>query len=506
MATARPDEPFHEARRQVGKRGGRWIGDAGEGMKPREQVARRPLLKRGDRLIALLGPLPPQAVAHPLEVPRRPQATRTLRRLGLGPGERLAERVEPVDWNLRGPLGKRGKPPADPLDERPLEFLVHGQERSDLVDPLHPGKRHQFGLSLEQLLAGVGDRQGVPDALIALLEELLLQFDALQPLGLHVEQVVVVAELVETAGHRQCDGHAAEDHDPRMPEDRGEPGMHRHRLGDRAAKEAAVDDREHGRQHEQFRGTAQHDAAARDHPELCHAHEARHRRREEGDGRRDRAGENPRPHAAARLEQGVFAVHALAPLLQVAADVVRAVVDAHTDHRHRERDAEDVEVANARRRPRECPGHADRQHRIGHQGMPHAAKAGDDHEDHRGHRQATRPDHRGLAGPHLVVLHDRDAGETDRNARVALGDAGDDPPQFVRRSTGAGKAALFLGESEQHEAQAAILGEKVLAGKIAERGERLGHPRPRRDIIGRSQIAGDGRLEPGHQALNVPLQ
>jgi len=209
--------------------------------------------------------------------------------------------------------------------------------------------------------------------------------------------------------------------------------------------------------------------AAGDHAEFRHAHEARHRGREEGHRGGDRPGEDSRPHSAARLHERLRAVHALAPLLEVAADVVRAVVDPDADHRDGEGHAQDVEVADARRRPGERPGHADRQHAVGQQGVADAAEPGDDHEHDRRHREAARPDHRGLAGPHLVVLHHRDTGEPDRDAGMPVADAGHDPPQLVGGRRGAGEAPLLLGEPQEHEAEPAVLGEQVLAREVAER-------------------------------------
>ena len=125
VTAAGADESFDQARRQVGKRRRFGIGDARQRVQSAEQISRRPLLEAGDGAVTLLRPLPPQAVAGPLQVPGRPQSAGPLRDLRLRPGERLAEGIEPIDRNLRRPLRKRGEPAANRFDERPLELLVN---------------------------------------------------------------------------------------------------------------------------------------------------------------------------------------------------------------------------------------------------------------------------------------------------------------------------------------------------------------------------------------------
>ena len=68
---------------------------------------------------------------------------------------------------------------------------------------------------------------------------------------------------------------------------------------------------------------------------------------------------------------------------------------------------------------------------------------------------------------------------TRRSSSVAAGDGADDAPQLVGGGGGAREAAVLLREAQEHEAQPAVLGEEVLAGEIAERGERCGHAGPR---------------------------
>ena len=444
MAAAGADEPLHEARRQVVEPRRLGVGHARQGVQPREQVAGGPLLERGQGTVAVGGTEATQGLAGPLQVPGRPQAAGPLRRLALGPGERLAEGVEPVDGDLRGPLGQGREPAADPLDDRPFQVLVGREERRDLVDPLHARQGLELLLAGEQLLARVGDREGVPHALVALLEQLLLHRHALETLGLEVQEVVVVVELVEPAGEGHRARQRRQGHEPRVAHEGPQPGVHRHRLGDAAAEWAAVHERHHGGEHEQLGGAAQEDAAAGDEAELGDAHETRQRRAEEGHRGGDRAGEDARADRAARLQEGGLAGAAGAAQLQVAADVVGAVVDADADHGDREGHAEDVEVADARRRPAERPRHADHEHAVGHQGVADAAEAGDDHDHDRGQRQAAGPEHRLLARPHLVVFHHRQPGEADRGLRVPPAHGADDPPQFVGGGRRAGEAALLL--------------------------------------------------------------
>jgi hypothetical protein len=417
----------------------------------------------------------------------------------------VPEGVEPVDRDLGRPLRQAREPAADPADDRGLEILVHRQQRGDLVHPLHGRERLEPPLALDQLLPRVGDRERVPHALVALLEQLLLHGHALQAVGLHVEQVVVVGKLRQAAEHRERAGQAGHGHEPRVPEHRPQPGVHRHGLGQPAAQAAAVHERQHRRQDADLREAAEQDAAARDHAEFRDAHEARERRAEEGHGRGDRAGEDAGADRGARLQERRVAAEAAPAGLEVAADVVGAVVDAHADHRHGEGDAEDVQVADAGRGPGEGPGHADHEHAVGHQRMPEAAEARGDHHHHGRERQPARPEHRLLARPHLVVFHHRQPGQADRDPGVPAADRGDDPAELVRGRRRAGEAAVLLDEPQEHEPQPAVLRQQVLAGEVAERGQRVGHAGPGGAVVRRGVGAG-GRLDGREQRLGVALE
>ena len=316
---------------------------------------------------------------------------------------------------------------------------------------------------------------------------------------------MVVAEIVEPGGHGHRAGHRGERHEPRIPEDGGEPGVHRHRHGNPAAEGAAVDERHDGGQHEQFRQAAEEDAAAGDQAELRHAHKARECGGEEGHGRRDRAGEDAGPDRRARLEERRLAVDAAAPRLEIAADVVGAVVDAHADHRHGEGDAEDIEVADARRRPGEGPCHADHEHTVGHQRVAHPTESGDDHERHGCEREPTRPHHRLLAGPHLVVFHHRQAREPDRDVGMPIAHGLDHAAQFIGGGRRAGESARRLRQPKEHEPEPPILGKQVFAREVAQCGERVGHAGPRRHILARLPRPRH-RLEAGDEALRVALE
>ena len=106
----------------------------------------------------------------------------------------LAQLFRPVDRDQRRALGQIGQMLVDALDDRLLDLVVDRQQRDDLFGPLDGRQGVEFGLAGQQLLAAVGDRQGVPDALIALGQQPAFQLDAFQPHGLHVEQVVVVPQ------------------------------------------------------------------------------------------------------------------------------------------------------------------------------------------------------------------------------------------------------------------------------------------------------------------------
>ena len=507
VLAALTDEAVDEARRQVGERRRLRIGHVGERMEAAEQVARRPLLKRGQRLKAFVGPHAAERIAGAFEVPGRPQGAGPLRGFRLGPGKRFTEGVEAIDRDLGRPFRQLREPAADPFDERPLELLVHGQQRRDLVHPLHAREFRELFLPCEQLLPGVGHRKGIPNALITLRKQLLLDLHALEPVGLHVEEVVVVVEVVHPRGDRHRRRQRRQRHESRMPHQRREPGMHRHRLRQPAAKGSAVDDRHHGRQHEQFRGAAEQDSAAGNQSQLGHAHEAREGGAEEGHGGRDRAGENAWADRGARLEERRLAVETAAPHLEVAADVVGAIVDPDADHGDGERHAQDIQMAHARRRPAKGPGHADDEHAVGHERVPDTAEAGDDHHDHRRERQAAGPHHRLGARPHLVVFHDGQAREADRHVGMPRRRQFHQPPQFVRRGRGTGETLLRLRQPQEHEPEFAVLGEQVLARQVAERGERLRHSRPGGDVFTGPGIPGlRPRIEPRHEALAVAFQ
>ena len=189
--------------------------------------------------------------------------------------------------------------------------------------------------------------------------------------------------------------------------------MHRNRLWHRWEEATAIDQRDRGRQHEQLCDCTQQNAAAGDHAQFRNPHKAREGRGEEGYRGGDRTGQDARPDSRARTQQRRLAVLPAASQREIPADVVGAVVDTNADHRDRKRHAENVEVADRDRCPGKRPGHADHQHTIGEQGMPHTTKASDNHHRHCDQRQHARLDHRVLARPHLVVFHDRKTCQTD---------------------------------------------------------------------------------------------
>ena len=156
--------------------------------------------------------------------------------------------------------------------------------------------------------------------------------------------------------------------------------------------------------------------------------------------------------------------------------------------------------------PGKSPCHADRKHAVGHQRMPHATEAGDDHDHDGRHRQSAGPDHRLLARAHLVVFHHRQPGEADRGAGVPLSHAGDDPPQFVGGRRRPGEPPLLLREPQQHEAKPTVLGEQVFARQVAKRRERFRHARPRGDIVASPRVACGTGIDADDEALHIPFE
>ena len=507
MLAARSDEPLDEARGKILERRGIGIGDRGEGMEPADEIAGRALLEGGEGLVAVGWAHLPERITDPLEMPGRSQRPRPLRGFRLSPGERLPEGIEPINGDLRRLLRERRQPRPDPLDDRTLPLHVGRHERSDLVDSLDCREQEKLFLPFEKLLAGVGHREGIPDALIAFGEELLLHLHALQPLWLHVEEVVVVAEIMEPRHDCQRCRHTGQGDEAGMAHDRLEPGVHRHRLGDVTAEGAAIDQRDHRREDEELGRRTEHDAATGNQPQLGNADEARQRRTEERHRRRDGACEDPRPDRGARLQERLRTLDSATAGLEVAPHVVGAVIDADADHRHGEGDTEDVEVADGGRGPGKGPRHPDDEHAVGHQRVPEAAKAGDDDDHHGGHREHARPDHRLRARPHLVVLHHRQPGEADRHAGMAVRHAADQPAELVGGLRRTGKTGVRFGKAEEDKSHPPLLGEELVAGEIAERGERRRHAGPGGDEVLRPRGRHPGgRLEPGHEALGVALE
>ena len=318
---------------------------------------------------------------------------------------------------------------------------------------------------------------------------------------------MVVFEIVQAGDDSQCAGQRGQGDKPRAAHQRLKPGVHRHRHGDACPEAAPIDDRDHRREHQQFGGRAEHDAAAGNHAQFRHAHEAGHSSREEGHGRGDGAGENARAHRPTGIKEGIFTGESAAAHLEITADVIGAIVDADADHRDGECHAENVEMAHAGGGPGEGPGHADGEHAIGHERMTHTAKPSDDHHDHRRHREAAGPHHRLGAGPHLVIFHDRQAGQADGHRRMAGRHQRDQAAEFVGGGGGPGKTLLRFGQPQEHESQLPLLGQQVFAGQIAERRKRFGHSRPGRHEIGRPGIGTPaGRLQPRHEALAIAFQ
>ena len=476
-------------------------------MEAADEITGGTLLESGEGLVAIGRAHLPKRIPDALEMPGRPQRPRPLGGLRLCPGERLSEGIEPVDGDLRRPLRERRQTGPDPLDDGALPFLVRRHERRDLVDPLDRRQEKDLFLPFEELFARVGHREGIPHALVALGEELLLHLHALQPLRLHVEEVVVVAEIVKPRHDRQGRRQPRQGDKAGMAHHRLEPGVHRHRFGDMTAERTAIDQGDHRGEDEELGRRTEHDPSTGDEPQFGNTDKARQGGTEERHRRRDRAGEDPRADRAARLQERLGALEPAAAGLEVAPHVVGAVIDADADHRHGEGDAQDVQMADGRGRPGEGPRHPDDEHAVGHQGVSHATEAGDDHDHHRCHREPARPDHRLGARPHLVILHHRQPGEADRHGRMAGRHAADQPPQLVGRLRRAGEAAIGFGEPQEDEAHPPLLGEELVAGEIAEGGERGGHPRPGGDEILRARGSHPGcRLEPRHEALGVALE
>ena len=85
---------------------------------------------------------------------------------------------------------------------------------------------------------------------------------------------MVVAKVVDARTDGQGAGDGRQRDKSRMPGERLEPAVDWHRLGNRLAETAAVNDREHCRQHHQFSGTAQQDASSGNQTQFSHTDKA----------------------------------------------------------------------------------------------------------------------------------------------------------------------------------------------------------------------------------------
>ena len=170
--------------------------------------------------------------------------------------------------------------------------------------------------------------------------------------------------------------------------------------------------------------------------------------------------------------------------LQVAGDVVDAVVDADADHRHGETDAEDVQMPDRQRDIAESPGHADQQDEIGQHRVAQAAETGNEQQADADHRNQAGPEHRRLAGVHFVGFHDRQAGQPDFGLGMLDLDLSDQLAQGGGRFVAGGEAAVFAQrQPQQHEAELSFLGQQIFAVQLAQHGERLRHVGKRRLVI-----------------------
>ncbi len=106
--------------------------------------------------------------------------------------------------------------------------------------------------------------------------------------------------------------------------------------------------------------------------------------------------------------------------LEISGDEVDVVVDSQAGQHGPEGAADDVQMADGQRRVAQRPDQAQQERAHRQQRMPHAAEAGDQHDEHAGEGEDRGQAHRRLAPRHLVVFHDRQAGQPDGHVGVML--------------------------------------------------------------------------------------
>ena len=161
--------------------------------------------------------------------------------------------------------------------------------------------------------------------------------------------------------------------------------------------------------------------------------------------------------------------------LQIARDIVRAVVDSDADERGRERDAQNIQMTDGERGVAKRPSGADQQDDVCQQGVAHAAESGDDDNDDADQRDDAAPGHRRLAGLHFVVFHDRQTGEADFDAGMPQFDIGNHFAQGMNGFATAGQFVFADGDAEEDEAHASFFGDEIFGAQFAQDGQGVGH-------------------------------
>ncbi len=327
----------------------------------------------------------------------------------------------------------------------------------------------------------------------------------LQAHRLQMQQIVVVAEVVHADGGDGRHGGRGQEHQPRIGEQRRQPKTQIQRGRQVLLHAVGVGQADHRRQDRGLGQPAEQDPAAGNHSQLRHAGKLGQPGGEEGDGRGQRPGQNARPCQDGRLHQCLAGRNRVGPLLQVAGDVIDAVIDAQAEQDRREGDAENVHVTDGERNVTAGPNHGHHQRRHRQDRVPEAAEGHDHHGQHAQERDERCQRHRALARLHLVILDDRQAGQSDFQGRDILAPTSAiSCCRAVDRLVVLGKALpVFFFQSQQDEAHPTVVRDQPRRGRFVGGRDRESHVRPGRLVgIGLGQRGGDSL----HDARQLGLQ
>ena len=364
---------------------------------------------------------------------------------------------------VRQPLG-------NPLDDRALLVEVPcGSFEAISSTRSTDGSRRNASLRDGHFLGRVGERQRKPGAVVGLIEELLLEFDAFQANRFEIQEVVVEAQVVHADGRQRGAHHGEQQRQPRIGEHRPQPEAQIQRQRQVVAAAVAVRQPDHGRQHGRGGEPAEQNAGPGDDAQLGHAGELGEAGGEKGDGGGQHGRSRcPAPRWTAVATRASSVDSGLTPQMEVSGDKIDAVVDSQADQNRTERDGEYRDVADRDRDAPAGPNHGQHAAAIAMVAWRNPPKAtiitastpkNDNSVANDIDRSLECISSYSMTGSPV---------EPDTRARMVCLNVGDEFAQGGDRLFVLGKAVLvFLQEAQQDEAHPAVIGDQAFRGGLA---------------------------------------